>query len=112
MSFVVTEGCIKCKFTSCVDVCPVSCFYEGETMLVIHQVDCIDCGICEPECPVDAIVPDSHPAASTWIKLNEQYSNVWPNIEQSRTPGPEAEQYRGIPSKYPELFSAAPACRP
>jgi starch phosphorylase len=64
----------------CVSVCPVSCFYEGQTMLVIGQSDCIDCGICEPECPVEAIVPDSHPRAAMWIELNEKYSESWPNI--------------------------------
>lgn len=105
MSFVVTESCIKCKFTDCVDVCPVNCFYEGATMLVIHQADCIDCGICEPECPVDAIVPDSHPAAGEWIARNEMYSTLWPNIPRAREPYPEAEHYRTVTSKYPDHFS-------
>ena len=109
MSFVVTESCIKCKFTDCVDVCPVNCFYEGVTMLVIHQDDCIDCGICEPECPVEAIVPDSHHDASPWIELNRKYSTLWPNIERSREPEPDAERYRDVKPKYPELFSPEPA---
>jgi ferredoxin len=108
MSFVVTEGCIKCKFTDCVDVCPVSCFYEGATMLVIHQDDCIDCGICEPECPVDAIVPDSHPSATTWLDINARYSVIWPRIERSRPAPPDAEKYRGVPNKYPDHFSPLP----
>jgi len=59
MTYVVTENCIKCKYTDCVSVCPVDCFYEGENMLVIHPDECIDCGVCEPECPADAIKPDS-----------------------------------------------------
>lgn len=109
MSFVVTESCIRCKFTDCVDVCPVNCFYEGATMLVIHQTDCIDCGICEPECPVDAIVPDSHPAAHEWIERNEKYSALWPNISRSREPPSDAERYRTVQSKYPDLFSPEPA---
>ena len=61
MTYVVTEACIKCKFMDCVEVCPVDCFYEGENMLVIHPDECIDCGVCEPECPVDAIKADSDP---------------------------------------------------
>ena len=59
MAYVVTEACIKCKYMDCVEVCPVDCFYVGENMLVIHPDECIDCGVCEPECPVDAILPDS-----------------------------------------------------
>ena len=59
MTYVVLEACIKCKYMDCVEVCPVDCFYEGENMLVIHPDECIDCGVCEPECPVEAIVPDS-----------------------------------------------------
>ena len=58
MTYVVNESCIRCKYTDCVEVCPVDCFYEGENMLVIHPDECIDCGVCEPECPVDAIKPD------------------------------------------------------
>src|SRR6516164_5252688 len=61
MTYVVTEACIRCKYMDCVEVCPVDCFYEGENMLVIHPDECIDCGVCEPECPVDAIIPDSEP---------------------------------------------------
>jgi len=59
MTYVVDEGCIKCKHMDCVDVCPVDCFYEGENMLVIHPDECIDCGVCEPECPIDAIHSDT-----------------------------------------------------
>ena len=61
MTYVVNESCIKCKYTDCVEVCPVDCFYEGENMLVIHPDECIDCGVCEPECPADAIKPDTEP---------------------------------------------------
>ena len=59
MTYVVTENCIKCKYMDCVEVCPVDCFYEGENMLVIHPDECIDCGVCEPECPAEAIQPDT-----------------------------------------------------
>eukprot|EP01035_Chromulina_nebulosa_P006172 gene6172-8351_t len=61
MTYVVTDNCIKCKYTDCVEVCPVDCFYEGDNMLVIHPDECIDCGVCEPECPADAIKPDTVP---------------------------------------------------
>ena len=67
MTYVVTEACIKCKYTDCVEVCPVDCFYEGENMLVIHPDECIDCGVCEPECPADAIKPDTEPDMESWV---------------------------------------------
>jgi ferredoxin len=63
MTYVVNDSCIKCKYMDCVEVCPVDCFYEGENMLVIHPDECIDCGVCEPECPVEAIKPDTEPRA-------------------------------------------------
>ena len=72
MPFVVTEACIKCKYTDCVDVCPVDCFYEGANMLVIHPDECIDCGVCEPECPVDAIKPDTEPGLGKWLGLHAE----------------------------------------
>ena len=59
MTYIVNDNCVKCKLTDCVEVCPVDCFYEGENMLVIDPDECIDCGICEPECPIEAIVPDN-----------------------------------------------------
>ena len=74
MTYVVTEACIRCKYMDCVEVCPVDCFYEGENMLVIHPDECIDCGVCEPECPVEAIIPDSEPPAERWLELNRQYA--------------------------------------
>src|SRR5512136_403248 len=80
MTYVVNEACIKCKYMDCVEVCPVDCFYEGENMLVINPDECIDCGVCEPECPVEAIVPDSEAAAERWVEINRQYSAAWPNI--------------------------------
>src|SRR5262249_35686219 len=64
----------------CVEVCPVDCFYEGENMLVIHPDECIDCGVCEPECPVDAIKADSEPGLEKWLSLNAEYARIWPNI--------------------------------
>ena len=73
MTYVVTENCIKCKYMDCVEVCPVDCFYEGENMLVIHPDECIDCGVCEPECPAEAIKPDTEPGLEQWLKLNAEY---------------------------------------
>src|SRR5437773_4731872 len=80
MTYVVNENCIKCKYMDCVEVCPVDCFYEGENMLVIHPDECIDCGVCEPECPVDAIKADSEPGLEKWLSLNAEYAKIWPNI--------------------------------
>ena len=65
-------------------MCPVDCFYEGENMLVIHPDECIDCGVCVPECPVDAIKPDTEPGLEKWLRLNAEFAKVWPNIENSR----------------------------
>ena len=76
MTYVVTEACIKCKYTDCVEVCPVDCFYEGENMLVIHPDECIDCGVCEPECPADAIKPDTEPGLEKWLEVNTEYAKA------------------------------------
>jgi ferredoxin len=73
MTYVVNESCIKCKYMDCVEVCPVDCFYEGENMLVIHPDECIDCGVCEPECPVDAIKPDTEAGLEKWLDINAEY---------------------------------------
>ncbi len=84
MTYIVNDKCIKCKEMDCVEVCPVDCFYEGENMLVIKPEECIDCGVCEPECPVDAIQPDTDDDTSSWVELNTKYSNLWPNITKKR----------------------------
>ena len=72
MTYVVLDNCIKCKYMDCVEVCPVDCFYEGENMLVIHPDECIDCGVCEPECPAEAIKPDTEPGLEKWLELNTE----------------------------------------
>ena len=82
MTYVVTEACIKCKFMDCVEVCPVDCFYEGENMLVINPDECIDCGVCEPECPPEAIKADTEAGLEKWLSVNSEYSKTWPNISQ------------------------------
>jgi ferredoxin len=86
MTYIVNENCIRCKTMDCVEVCPVDCFYEGENMLVIHPDECIDCGVCEPECPVDAIKPGSDPGVEKWLSLNAEYANIWPNITAKKAP--------------------------
>ena len=74
MTYIVNDNCIKCKYMDCVEVCPVDCFYEGENMLVIHPDECIDCGVCEPECPVDAIKPDTEPGVEKWLTVNAEFA--------------------------------------
>ena len=106
MTYVVTENCIKCKYMDCVEVCPVDCFYEGENMLVIHPDECIDCGVCEPECPPQAIVPDSDSQAEKWLKLNTEYAAKWPNITRKGAPPPDAEAHKDEADKFRKYFSA------
>ena len=108
MTYVVNENCIKCKYMDCVEVCPVDCFYEGANMLVIHPDECIDCGVCEPECPPKAIVPDSDLQAATWLKLNTDFSLKWPNITRKGTPPPDDSEWRGVKDKYAKFFSPNP----
>jgi len=107
MTYIVTESCIKCKYTDCVEVCPVDCFYEGENMLVIHPDECIDCGVCEPECPVSAIKADTAPDLERWLKLNTQYSQVWPNISTRKLAAADAKEWETVQNKI-ELFSSRP----
>ena len=95
MTYVVVENCIKCKYLDCVEVCPVDCFYEGENMLVIHPDECIDCGVCEPECPAEAIKPDTEPDLAVWLKLNAEYSKSWPNITSKKEPPPDGKDFDG-----------------
>jgi ferredoxin len=104
MTYVVTENCIKCKYTDCVEVCPVDCFYEGENMLVIHPDECIDCGVCVPECPAEAIFSDADPQATpNWLEINRKYSAVWPNIPSKKNPLPDADAENGRAGKEAEL---------
>src|SRR3546814_20918869 len=108
MTYVVTEACIKCKYTDCVEVCPVDCFYEGANMLVIHPDECIDCGVCEPECPPEAILPDTETEAEKWLELNREYSEQWPNITRKIDPMPEADAMQPEKGKLDRFFSADP----
>ena len=99
MTHLVNDKCIKCKHTDCVEVCPVDCFYEGDNMLVINPDECIDCGVCIPECPVDAIIEDTEDIDNKWYKLNEEYSNKWSNITKKKDPLPDAEKYKDEENK-------------
>ncbi len=108
MTYVVIEACIKCKYQDCVEVCPVDCFYEGENMLVIQPDECIDCGVCEPECPVEAIIPDTEPDVDSWVKLNREYSAKWPNITRKGEAPPDADEWKDTPNKLKEHFSPEP----
>lgn len=107
MTYVVVEACIKCKHTDCVEVCPVDCFYEGENMLVIHPDECIDCGVCEPECPVDAIKPDTEPGVESWIALNAELAAIWPVITEQKDPPADAEKWADVSDKL-SLLSRTP----
>jgi ferredoxin len=107
MTYVVVENCIKCKYMDCVEVCPVDCFYEGDNMLVIHPDECIDCGVCEPECPAEAIKPDTEQGLEQWLELNAKYAKEWPNITVKR-PGPaDGKEWDGVKDKL-QHFSPRP----
>ena len=107
MTYIVNDSCIKCKYTDCVEVCPVDCFYEGENMLVIHPDECIDCGVCEPECPAGAILPDTEDGTEKWVEFNLKYSELWPNITVKIDPPEDAEEWDGKEGKI-EVFSEKP----
>ncbi len=102
MAFVVTEPCVKCKFTDCVDACPVDCFHEGENFLVIHPEECIDCGACVPECPVEAIYdePDVPEKWQHYIALNARLAEDWQVIFESHDPLAEAEEFKDVAEKH------------
>ena len=108
MTYIVKDECIKCKLTDCVEVCPVDCFYEGENMLVIHPDECIDCGVCEPECPVDAIFSDTEDGVEKWAEINRKYSEIWPNISEKKDPPSDAEKWQNVEDKFNKHFSEKP----
>src|ERR1700756_2408603 len=105
MTYVVTEACIKCKYMDCVEVCPVDCFYEGENMLVINPEECIDCGVCEPECPAEAIVSDTESGVEQWVALNAKFAAIWPNITTKGEAPADADEHRGQAGKFERHFS-------
>jgi ferredoxin len=105
MTYVVTENCIQCKYTDCVDVCPVDCFHEGPNFLVIDPDECIDCTLCVAECPAEAIfaeddVPDDQ---RHFIALNAELAKIWPVIVEKKDPLPDADEWKGKPDKLKHL---------
>lgn len=105
MTFVVTEQCIQCKYTDCVEVCPVDCFYEGPNFLVINPDECIDCALCEPECPAKAIyseddLPEKY---QPFLEINAELSAVWPNITSMKDAPADAKQWDGVENKLENL---------
>lgn len=102
MTYVVTENCIKCKYTDCVAVCPVDCFVEGPNFLAINPDECIDCAVCVPECPVNAIYADSDIPEDQrgFIALNDELVKLgWPRITKKKDPLPDADAWKDKPNK-------------
>ena len=111
MTYIVKDECIKCKLTDCVEVCPVDCFYEGENFLAINPDECIDCGVCEPECPLDAIKADTDEGVKDmdkWLLINKKFSAIWPNISKTKEPMKDHEKFKNIKDKYDKHFSEKP----
>ena len=109
MAYVVTDPCVKCKYTDCVEVCPVNCFHEGVNFLVIDPVECIDCGACEPVCPTQAIfvadeVPDKW---KEYTALNAEYAKLWPVISEKKAALPDADKWKDVQNKR-QHFDPAP----
>ena len=101
MTYVVTDSCIKCKLTDCVEVCPVDCFHEGPNMLVIDPEECIDCTLCEPECPVEAIVSEDEipDGQEGFLELNAELAQAWPVITEAKAPPEDADDWREVKDK-------------
>lgn len=101
MTHVVTENCIKCKYTDCVEVCPVDCFHEGPNFLVIDPDECIDCTLCVAECPVNAIFPEDEVPADQvhFFEINAELARRWPVIAEKIDAPPDAEEWDGKPDK-------------
>ena len=110
MTYIVTEACIRCKYTDCVEVCPVDCFHEGPNFLVIDPEECIDCTLCVPECPVGAIYAedDLPEEMQVYLELNAQLAKDWPVITDVKSPLPEAEDWAEQTDKLQYLQREAP----
>ena len=105
MTFVVAENCINCKYLDCVEVCPVDCFYEGPNFLVIHPDECIDCALCEPECPANAIFSEDELPndQQQFLQINAELAETWPNITENSGGLPDAEEWDGVEGKIEHL---------
>ena len=101
MTYVITENCIKCKYTDCVEVCPVDCFHEGPNFLVINPEECIDCSLCEPECPINAIVSedDLKDEDKKYLEINTRLSATWPLITEAKAAPDDAKEWENKPDK-------------
>ena len=109
MTYVVAEPCVKCKYTDCVDVCPVDCFYEGENFLVIHPDECIDCGACVPECPTEAIFSEDE-LPEQWeeyTEINAKLAQTWPVITEKKDAMDCADEFKDVEEKRDQLSEAA-----
>ena len=107
MAYIITEPCIGTKDKSCVDVCPVDCIHgkDEDEMLYIDPEVCIDCGVCEPECPIEAIKADTETGLEQWLTLNAEYARKWPNITQKGAPPADAKEWEGVERKFETQFS-------
>ena len=109
MTFIVKDSCVKCKHMDCVLVCPTDSFHEGENMLVIHPGNCLDCGLCIPQCPVDAISEDYNDEPDgKWLAINQHYSQIWPVITTIGDIPPDADRYADETGKFEKYFSPQP----
>ena len=101
MTYVVTDNCIRCKYQDCVEVCPVDCFHEGPSFLVIDPEECIDCSLCEPECPAGAIFAEQEVPQNQrdFVALNATLARSWPVLSQKREPLPDAGEWDGVDGK-------------
>ena len=108
MAFIVCEPCRDCKYTDCVVVCPTDCSYQDEAQLYIDPESCIDCEACVPECPVEAIKPDTEPGLEEFLKLNADFAKIWPNITTKKAPPPDHKEFEGVADKFEKFFSPNP----
>ncbi|HET9843248.1 MAG TPA: ferredoxin FdxA [Gammaproteobacteria bacterium] len=109
MTFVVTENCIRCKYTDCVEVCPVDCFREGPNFLVIDPDECIDCALCAPECPAEAIFSEDElpEDQKEFLAINAEKAKEWPVISTHKEPNVDADQWNGVPNKREHLSESS-----
>ena len=101
MTYVITENCIKCKYTDCVEVCPVDCFHEGPNFLVINPDECIDCSLCEPECPINAIISEEDITDENkhFLEINQKLSQKWPILTEIKPAPADAKEWENKPDK-------------